>query len=653
MCSALQARSIRILKALQSPKWKAGSFWILFPDYQALLEQWSTSGEVPSAKKTIISRPICYASERVREVGGLIYVRVASSTSLSCSPKFSTSYNCMILSFLDFDIFMQSLIEGLHKLVDSLLSRYTCSRSIRPITAVSLRKKDLKFSDCNVSDLALSIPKFSKITWDNLEWSTRGTLNNNKKKTQAVIMPTLPSIRELLHGALPDPIYANQDSQMDTKQKSTTISRVSSVDQLCLNPPQVRTAFAQSEGRDFRSDRSDISSRTNLLSQAPSPEYLTSMSPVWRCVEQSDTLYWKPLQHHLDPSRYPGANSSSSCSSHALGNKDLEEMLRNVRTQPGPTSDLDLGAIRHSVSEVLSGTLRPAHAQGWYQPSHEGNKFCKKLEDRIHGMNMNELVASFFKRDASRATYGDRVVIPRRPHDKKQKSESPNFEGELALEVRSGKKPHAVLEQERRERHREFQNQSCSRSPDIAAECGGEHADESKEARRQRAKGPGKDEQLCTAIYSQELSGRVVQSEHDGRTRAEKVAWLLLELLEAVLLRQKHDDTDSPRRNSYGSTQSSSLGVGRASRKRTLDKVNREEIRSQEGTSHISESNSDYDRSQSTASSPWKRYRTHYHFHGSSSTLQSLPPSPAPSIEEVEGRSPSDQTSRNGYKVTM
>jgi len=268
-------------------------------------------------------------------------------------------------------------------------------------------------------------------------------------------------------------------------------------------------------------------------------------------------------------------------------------------------------------------------------------------------MNMDELVASFFERDASRATYGDRVVIPRRPHDKKQKSESPKFDGEPSLEGRSGKKPHAVLEQERRERHREFQNQSCSRSPDIAAECGGEHAEEIKEARTQRGKGPGKDEQLCTAIYSQELSGRVVQSEHDGRTRAEKVAWTLLELLEAVLLGEKHNDNDCPRRNSRASTQCSSLGLELAGRKRTLEKANQEEIRSQAGTSHESESHSDHGRSHSAPGNHWKRYRAYYHLDGSSSTLRILPPSPAPSIEEVEGRSSSGPTNRNGHNVKM
>ncbi|KEF56355.1 uncharacterized protein A1O9_07936 [Exophiala aquamarina CBS 119918] len=466
-------------------------------------------------------------------------------------------------------------------------------------------------------------------------------------------MPNLPSIQEMLNGALPDPIYATQKSQEDTNTMAITMSRVPSVDHLYLNPPQttISTAHAPSEGRDSPSDKSDTSSQTNLLGPAPSPGYMASVSPVWRCVEQSDTSPRKPLQHHLYSSRYPGTNPSSAGSSPTLGNLDLEDMLQSVRSQSDRTLDLGLSTVRHSVSEALSGTLRPAHAQGWYQPSPDGNKFCKKLEDRIHGMNMNELVASFFKRDANRATYGDRVVIPRRPHDKKQKCEGPRFESKLGLGVRGEKKPHAVLEQERRERHREFQNQSCSRSPDIAAECGGEHADESKEARTQRAKGPGKDEQLCTAIYSQELSGRVVQSEHDGRKRAEKVAWMLLELLEVVLLRQKHEDTWSPGRSRRCSTHSSRLGLERAGQKRTLDKVNHDEIRSHEGPANTSESNSDFDRSQSAASSPWNRYRTHYHFHGPSSTLQSLPPSPAPSIEEVEGSSSSDQASRNGYSV--
>jgi len=114
----------------------------------------------------------------------------------------------------------------------------------------------------------------------------------------------------------------------------------------------------------------------------------------------------------------------------------------------------------------------------------------------------------------------------------------------------------------------------------------------------------------------------VVQSEHDGRTRAEKVAWTLLELLEAVLLGEKHNDNDCPRRNSRASTQCSSLGLELAGRKRTLEKANQEEIRSQAGTSHESESHSDHGRSHSAPGNHWKRYRAYYHLDGSSSTLR-------------------------------
>lgn len=465
-------------------------------------------------------------------------------------------------------------------------------------------------------------------------------------------MPTLPSIRDMLNGALPEPTHPSvQDPQVYTNRDRTNMSRVPSVDQLYSTPAQV-TAFAPLGWKDFRGDRSDTSSHTDIQGQMSSPGHPHSRGLVWSPVEEHENSLCKPMQNHLRPSRFAGTTPSTACSSPTIGNSDLDDILMSVQSRSDRASDLNLAAIRHSVSKALHGIVRPAYTQGWYQPCDEGNKFCSKLEDRIHGLSMNELVSSFFRRNTNRATYGDRVVFPRRLHDK-QKSESPALEGDIGREGKGVKKPHAVLEQERRERHRDFQNQSCSRSPDIAAECGGEHADESKEARTQRAKGPGKDEQLCTAIYSQELSGRVVQSEHDGRLRAEKVAYMLLELLEATMAQQKDSLASSPEQDDTSTTHRSMLDAGRASRKRTLDEVKDEESRAQNATSDVSKSHREYERSHLSASSPWKRYLSHYNFHRSSSTLQSLPPSPAPSLEENEVRSSPDPTSQHEYKIIM
>lgn len=389
-------------------------------------------------------------------------------------------------------------------------------------------------------------------------------------------MPTLPSIDEMLKGALPEPEY-----------------------------PSIResnfTRLAPLEWRSFRSDRSNRS--WTSANTAPS------------------TVYSSPTQEDYE----------------------IEDVFGERRDRSG-SSKLDIASLRQTVRQELHGQIRPAYNQGWYQPNDHENKFRRKLEDRIEGMSMNELVTSFFTRDNNRATYGDRVVIPRRPLNK-EKSQSPAVEG--------AKKPHAVLEQERRERHRDFQNQSCTRSPDIAAECGGEHADESKAARTQRAKGPGKDEQLCTAIYSQELSGRVVQSEHDGRLRAEKMAWMLLDLIEALLNQQ----TGLPR--SCGQEDATTalraiLALGRIGRKRRFDEINDEDRRIQVAMGSAAESDDECERSQATANNPWKRHRSHYHFHGSSSTLQSLPPSPPPSLEENEARSSSVfQTSTDEYVMAL
>ncbi|KAK5044910.1 hypothetical protein LTR84_010282 [Exophiala bonariae] len=377
-----------------------------------------------------------------------------------------------------------------------------------------------------------------------------------------------------------------------------------------------------------------LPSITEMLKGAlPEPEHPTrrESNPA-----RLPPLEWRSLQDGRNDGSWASSNTAPSTtrSSPTRADYNLEDIFGELQNRLG-SSNIDIASIRQTLHQELHGPIRPAYDQGWYQPNDPENKFRSKLEARIEGMNRNELVSVFFTRNSTRATYGDRVVIPRRPHDK-QSSQSPVVEG--------AKKPHAVLEQERRERHRDFQNQSCTRSPDIAAECGGEHADESKEARTQRAKGPGKDEQLCTAIYSQELSGRVVQSEHDGRSRAEKLIWILLDFLEASLSKNNVLPTATAQRGT--------LGLGSVSRKRTLDEINHEDRRTSVALSAC-ESDDEYQRSQSTASSPWKRYRSHCHFHGSSSTLRSLPPSPPPSLEENEGRSSSvPQTGTDIFDMT-
>jgi hypothetical protein len=157
------------------------------------------------------------------------------------------------------------------------------------------------------------------------------------------------------------------------------------------------------------------------------------------------------------------------------------------------------------------------YKQGWFQPD---SQYSQRLEEKLKGKGLGDLVEAFFYRDENRALYGDRVTIPRKqaPEESQTRKES--------------QKKHGEQEEARRNRHRECQHDSHERCPEIAAECGADHAKETKITRTQAGKGPGKDEQLYAAIYAQEMAGRLVQALNDRLKRAEKVVQLLLQIVD-------------------------------------------------------------------------------------------------------------------------
>ncbi|OQU98403.1 hypothetical protein CLAIMM_04197 [Cladophialophora immunda] len=207
----------------------------------------------------------------------------------------------------------------------------------------------------------------------------------------------------------------------------------------------------------------------------------------------------------------------------------------------------------------------------------------KRIEDRIAGKSLDELVDGFFRRDECRELYGERVSKPRKIAKTAPAGETQGVE-ELDPESMAKKKKrqeadeaHRLAENDRRDRHRESQMESHRRCPDLAAECGTEHAKAEKKTRIQSGKGPGKDDQLWTAIYAHEMAGRVVQSVNDRRRRAEEMVQLLLQ----VLIRQR-ELLDSPQRrlSHCDSTIDTFLShPGHVGRKRTRDDMERESRR--------------------------------------------------------------------------
>lgn len=256
-----------------------------------------------------------------------------------------------------------------------------------------------------------------------------------------------------------------------------------------------------------------------------------------------------PTGHHLPSPPLTVTGPSSDYSVDTITDTDLDvHVLEKLVEQAEP----DVAAVVQSATTLLDDSqMGPAHGQGWFQPNPLLNEYSARLEKKLGVKGLDELVEAFFYRDESRALYGERVVIPRKvaktspaPKDLEQTEQQPDsMPLEKPKSEEDGNKRHQKQEGDRRDRHRDLQHDSHQRCPEIAAECGAEHAKELKQTRTQAGKGPGKDEQLCTAIYAHEMAGRVVQALDERRRRAEYVAQLLVKLLQ----RQGHSTSGEPR----------------------------------------------------------------------------------------------------------
>ncbi|KAK5221725.1 hypothetical protein LTR72_005980 [Exophiala xenobiotica] len=219
------------------------------------------------------------------------------------------------------------------------------------------------------------------------------------------------------------------------------------------------------------------------------------------------------------------------------------EGLENLINHP----TLDISTVVRYVSEMLDDSVAPPYAQGWYQPGGTYNEYSKRLEQEISGLDRDGLVREFFFRDGRREPYGERASACARKLNHCKPTGQEEAGARKALDhagfVKWQKQQqqsanHAEIEQKRRSRHRECQRDSDLRCPEVAFRCGEEHAKLKKEEAKENmgktqsaAQGSGKDEQLYAAIYAHEFGARVLQSEHDGRKRAEAIVIRLCQLL--------------------------------------------------------------------------------------------------------------------------
>ncbi|KIW85818.1 hypothetical protein Z517_01210 [Fonsecaea pedrosoi CBS 271.37] len=259
---------------------------------------------------------------------------------------------------------------------------------------------------------------------------------------------------------------------------------------------------------------------------------LLSREPVRKSLTCSIPTHEQPL---TPP---PSVSSHSSvCSSETDIGAVAHAGIAHLQTLLDLPEPKLADAVRVAKELLRDSAVMPAYNQGWFRPNAQDNKFNKRIEDRIAGKSLDELVEGFFHRDEARELYGERVSKPRKVVKRAPSAERDGME-DLDPELRAKKKrrqeadeAHRMAENDRRDRHRESQMESHRRCPELAAECGAEHAKAEKKSKIQSGKGPGKDDQLWSAIYAHEMAGRVVQSVNDRRRRAEEVVQVLLRFL--------------------------------------------------------------------------------------------------------------------------
>lgn len=407
----------------------------------------------------------------------------------------------------------------------------------------------------------------------------------------------LPGISDLLGGVPPGPsspsIVIEQGHQIG---RASSYPVLPSISRLCLHP-------------------ADMSPKDKTLG-------LRQMC----CVERESAPSPSPVYQHPSPA-FTATGTSPVCATTDAIDFEMAR-LEALLAQPEP----DMTAVMQCVAEILDDSVRPAYDQGWFRP---GNKFSDRLEAKIAGKGMDELVSDFYTRDENRATYGERVPIPRKSAKEKAGSEIASTEDEsdptmlAQLEKREdSRKQHQVVERIRRDRHRDLQMEGYLRCCDITVKCGSEHAKADKETRSQGGKGPGKDEQLWAAIYAHEMSGRVVQTVNDGRKRAEKVARLLLQFM----LRQRSGSMGVHQEQSDSCGRPSHLNrPGHLSLKRSRHDFDPPPRRAWTDIGVDTDNESEYAQSISSVGSPWKRPRGFFLDDTPSTRTPASSCSPAPS----------------------
>lgn len=186
----------------------------------------------------------------------------------------------------------------------------------------------------------------------------------------------------------------------------------------------------------------------------------------------------------------------------------VKEMLR------GDSCDTDV-SFKYPSQECVS----QPRSTGWFDVDQQE---VMRAIDLTRGMSRNDLFDMAFSLDQERALY---------------QGEKTSFE--QILDTDSPDQKHRKCERNRRIRHKVWQETAHTMTCDLAHDAvksdltyyGGKHGGGRKPKGVRKVNGekiddrkPGKDEQLCSIIYTVALLGIVIQSENEGRRQAEERA---------------------------------------------------------------------------------------------------------------------------------
>jgi hypothetical protein len=246
-----------------------------------------------------------------------------------------------------------------------------------------------------------------------------------------------------------------------------------------------------------------------------------------------------PTGQLTPPPSVIGSRSGSICA----GESDQEQISVTTRAgqhSPGGRRQKLQSILRHAWDCVQGHAVAaPIRNQGWFQPEDPDNCYAELLAKEIGHLDLSQTVDLYFRRGEDQKAYGATWKSPQRAENAKFPTSTDCHSGTeddpLLLTTKTNsneqsRSKHKKNEKERRTRHRTYQRLAHERCGDLVVKLGRKKAESDNEGTKPQAgKGPGKDEQLCTAIFHQEYSGRLVQVLNERRLVLEEAVKELVE----------------------------------------------------------------------------------------------------------------------------